>query len=197
VDVGLGFRAHSGWAALVAIAENDRRLVVVERGRVEMIEEPWQKHPYHAAEDMDTAAARDLIRRGTRVADRLARIGMEAALERQIRLGHRVSACAVLTSGPMPDWSVEEITAVHFRMHKAEGALFKDALARAADACGLRLLRIPEKDLGAVAAKTVRTPAASLVSRIAALRKTAGPPWGKDQKDAALAGLVALRARPM
>jgi len=31
----------------------------------------------------------------------------------------------------MPDWSTDEILAVHFRMHKAEGELFRDALVRA------------------------------------------------------------------
>ena len=40
-------------------------------------------------------------------------------------------------ANPMPDWSVEEILAVHFRMHKAEGVLFRDALVEAANACGL------------------------------------------------------------
>ena len=31
---------------------------------------------------------------------------------------------------------------------------------------------------------------------IAALGKTAGPPWGKDQKSATLAAMVALQGRP-
>jgi hypothetical protein len=34
-----------------------------------------------------------------------------------------VTACAVLVANPMPDWSIEEILGVHFRMHKAEGVL--------------------------------------------------------------------------
>jgi len=36
------------------------------------------------------------------------------------------------------------------------------------------------------------TPASSLASTMATLGKSVGPPWGKDQKDAALAALVAL-----
>jgi len=28
----------------------------------------------------------------------------------------------------MPDWSTDEILAVHVRMHKAEGELFRDVL---------------------------------------------------------------------
>jgi hypothetical protein len=54
-------------------------------------------------------------------------------------------------------------------------------LARAGEACGLRLVTIPEKLL------------ARDVQQISALGKVDGPPWGKDQKDAALAALVALQ----
>jgi hypothetical protein len=95
----------------------------------------------------------------------------------------------------MPDWSVEEILAVHFRMHKAEGSLFRDALVRAGKACELRLVEIPEKTLAPHAEAALGIPAGSLAKEIAKLGKTAGPPWGKDQKEAALAALVALRGR--
>jgi hypothetical protein len=78
-------------------------------------------------------------------------------------------------------------------MHKAEGVLFRDALVRAADACGLRLAAIPEKLLTQRAEKALAMPASALMKRIAKLGKTIGSPWGKDQKDAALAAMVALQ----
>jgi hypothetical protein len=52
-----------------------------------------------------------------------------------------ITACAVLMANPCPIELIEEILAVHFRMHKAEG-LFRDALVQAA-ARGLRLVAIP------------------------------------------------------
>jgi len=93
----------------------------------------------------------------------------------------------------MSDWSVEEILAVHFRMHKAEGVLFRDALVRAAKECGLRQVEIPEKMLMPHAERALGTPAGSLAKEIARLGKAVGAPWGKDQKEAALAAMVALR----
>ena len=39
----------------------------------------------------------------------------------------------------MPDWSTDEILAVHVRMHKAEGELFRDVLVAGASACDLEL----------------------------------------------------------
>ena len=39
------------------------------------------------------------------------------------------------------------------------------------------------------------SPASGLAKKIATLGKPIGPPWGKDQKDAALAALVAMQER--
>ncbi len=102
-------------------------------------------------------------------------------------------ACAVLMGDPMPEWTVEEILAVHFRMHKAEGVMFREALARAGGACGLKFVGIPEKQLDQHAQRALATPASRVKKTIALLGKSVGPPWGKDQKDAALAALIALR----
>jgi hypothetical protein len=90
---------------------------------------------------------------------------------------------------------VDEILAVHFRMHRAEGALFRDALVRATEQCGLSLVPIPEKLLAKHAEQTLAIPISELAKEIAALGKAVGPPWGKDQKDAALAALVAVTDR--
>ncbi len=84
---------------------------------------------------------------------------------------------------------------MHFRMHKAEGVLFREALARAAGACGVRVVEIPEKLLDEHANKMLATPVSSPRKRIETLGKSVGPPWGKDQKDAALAALIALQGR--
>jgi hypothetical protein len=100
----------------------------------------------------------------------------------------------VLVGDPMPAWSVEEILAVHPRMHRAEGVLFRDALLGAAKACGLRQVAVPHKQVLPHAESRLRTRGGRLEKQIAILGKSVGPPWGKDQKDAALAALVALRA---
>ena len=81
----------------------------------------------------------------------------------------------------MPDWTIEQIRSVHVRMHKAEGVLFPAALIAAAEACDLNVAAIPEKELPA-----------SFNDAITTLGKSAGPPWGKDQKTAALAAMIVL-----
>ena len=198
MKVAFGMKAHSGWAALVVLGKHGGEFQVVDRRRLELVEEQeasWAKQPYHAAERLKGAKARDLVKRGLVAARRIAVQEMRAAANRARRSGHEVAACAVLVSEPMPDWTVDEILAVHFRMHKAEGVLFRDALARAARACGLRFLGIPEKQLDELAERALATSVSRLRKTVASLGKAVGPPWGKDQKDASIAAMIALQGR--
>ncbi|HAF24246.1 MAG TPA: hypothetical protein DCK93_15290 [Blastocatellia bacterium] len=198
MKVAFGMKAHSGWAALVVLGTRSGELQVVDRCRMELVEKDeasWAKQPYHAAERLNAGDARDLVRQRLVTARRIAVREMRTVVKRAREAGHEVAACAVLVVDPMPDWTVDEILAVHFRMHKAEGVLFRDALARAARACGLRLLRVPEKQLHEHAERALATSVNSLRKTIASLGKSVGPPWGKDQKDAALAAMIALQGQ--
>ena len=188
-----GFKAHSGWAALVVLGTHDGELEVLERSRVELVEEEWAKQPYHAAEELNPAEARKVVKRGIDSARRIALREMRSALIRTRESGFEVQSCGLIVGSPMPDWSVDEILAVHFRMHKAEGVLFRDVLAKAADECHLRVVPTPEKSLLQHAQTALKTDATRLSQRLAALGKLVGPPWSKDQKEATLAAMIALQ----
>jgi hypothetical protein len=196
--VALGLKAHSGWAALVALAEHGDAVEVVERRRVALVDEAdayWAKQPYHAAEGLEPEEARALVERGIASAHAHAERELRDAAARAREAKHEIAACVVLTSEPMPAWSVAEILAVHFRMHRAEGVLFREALARAAERCALPLVAIVEKQLPDVAIRALGQPRAGLEKAVAALGAKVGAPWGKDQKEAALAAWVGLRTR--
>jgi hypothetical protein len=199
VKIALGLRAHSGWAALVALGALGKELAVIDRRRLELVDAgdaAWAKQPYHAAEGLEPADARDVVERAIAAARRHAAREIRAAAERARAAGHEIAACAVLMGDRLPAWSVEEILAVHFRMHKAEGVLFREALAEAAERAGLPLAPLREKDLPALAARALGAPADELARTLAALGRPLGPPWGRDQKDAALAAWLALRGAP-
>jgi hypothetical protein len=198
MKVAFGLKAHSGWAALVVLGKGSGELQVVDRRRVELVEKDdvsWAKQPYHAAERLSAGDARMLVERGVASARRIAVREIRMAVKRAGEAGHDVAACAVLAGDPMPDWAVDEILAVHFRMHKAEGVLFRDALSRAARTCALTLVEVPEKQLDEHAERALDTSLNSARKTIASLGKSVGAPWGKDQKDATLAAMIALQGR--
>jgi hypothetical protein len=171
----LGWKTHSGWAALVVIAAEGDEIEVLDRRRIELVgpnDPRTAKAPYHAAEALGESAARELVTGAIAFAAQSAQREMRAALERARAAKLAVETCAVLAGTPMPAWTIEEIRAVHFRMHKAEGLMWSDAILAAATACAQ-----PKR----------------AAERIARLGKTLGPPWGADQKQAAHAAWLALR----
>lgn len=194
MKVALGFKAHSGWAALVVIGNTGKELRVVDRRRLELVDSgsSWAKQPYHAAQGLAISDAQTLIKRATDATYQRAQREMLATIKSLRKHEHEILACAVLVPSLMPEWSVAEILAVHFRMHKAEGVLFPDALAAAAEKCGLNLTRIPEKQLSEEAERRLAAPLTDLTKQVMKLGKTVGPPWGKDQKNATLAALIGL-----
>ncbi|HEV7684495.1 MAG TPA: hypothetical protein VGO68_20460 [Pyrinomonadaceae bacterium] len=194
-EAAFGLKAHSGWAALVVLGSLDGEVQVLERSRMELIEAEWQKQPYHAAEELSPAEARTLVKSGINAVRRITLREMKRAVKRVREYGFEVRTCAVLVGSPMPNWSVAEILAVHFRMHKAEGVLFREVLAAAARACDLKLAAVPEKILLEYAASALATRASSLLAKVGALGKSVGAPWGKDQKDATIAAMIALHGQ--
>jgi hypothetical protein len=183
VKVAAGWKAHSGWAALVVVGFDGKAWHLLERGRVALVApgtEAWAKQPFHAAEGLESEAAQAQVQRAVEAARRITEGEVRGLMARLDARGHRLAGGAVLVGAPLPAWSLEQILAVHVRMHQAEGALFPAALAHGLEACGLPAARVPEKGL--------QPP----VEPLARLGRTAGPPWGADQKKAAWAAITAF-----
>src|SRR2546426_380246 len=96
MEVTFGMKAHSGWAALVVLGKRDSDFVVVDRRRIELVEDDWAKQPYHAAEELEPAAAREVVKRGVLAAHRIAVREMRAAVKRERTRKNEVTACSVL-----------------------------------------------------------------------------------------------------
>ena len=77
-------------------------------------------------------------------------------------------------------------------MHQAEGELFREVLVAGARSCGLVVTSLREKSALDEAATMLGLSRTHLEARLATLGKTVGPPWGKDQKEAAAVAIVAL-----
>ena len=189
--VAIGLKARTGRAVLVALGEGAHEPQFIERSQIQLLPD-GAFAPYHAAEGLAAADARESVRRSITDAHRLAASGLREAARRVAEAGHELSGCAVLVGTGMPDWSTDEILAVHVRMHKAEGELFRDVLVAGARACDLEPTTLPDKSALEDASTKLGLTRARLDALLAALGKAAGPPWGKDQKEAAAGALVAL-----
>src|SRR2546422_5053230 len=114
--VALGLKARTGRAALVAVAGDVREPQFVERSQIPLLPEgDWA--PYHAAEGLAPADARESVTRSIASAHRLAASGIREAAQRLTAAGYEGCGCAVLVGTGMPDWGTDEVLAVHVPMH--------------------------------------------------------------------------------
>jgi len=190
--VALGFRVHTGWAALLA-AELPVRLpvlTVVDRRRVEMIEGHDADAPpfvYHAATKLPFEAAKQLIQESTAMAQRRAQESLSKILRELRERGHDVVATALIGANRALTSPLEKILAAHALIHAAEGELFRGAILRASEALGVPASMVPAGELYARAAKAQGSPEATLRRHLQQAGRSAGRPWAQDQKEALLA----------
>ncbi len=179
----LASRAHSGWAALVAVAGAIDAPRVLERRRIIIADPdtPGSKQPYHAAAELPFPQAEALVLRAVESSRALAVEAISAAVKALRSRGHEVAGCGVLLGSGQALPGLEKVLASHALIHTAEGQMFRDVLVWAATECGLPVMGVREKSLDAAS-----------LHAIGSLGKLIGPPWTQDQKYATVAALTAL-----
>jgi hypothetical protein len=185
--IGIGFRVHSGWAMMVAVAGSPDRPVIVDRQRIQFSD---TAQPYHAARDLGAIRGRVFLEECRKASNALAAPALEASIKRVG--GDRVRGCAVLMGSGRPSATLEATLASHAAIHTAEGVFFREIVIHAAESCGLSARRIKEKELLDLASREFKTSVDDLVRGLNELSKVLGPPWTQDHKFAALAGWLVL-----
>ena len=191
----LGFRAHTGWAAVVGLTGPAAAPVVVCRHRLVLVPDGVPADLYHIARRHDSAAAAELVRAGTEAVTAAAAGRLCEVLAEQTAAGRQVVTCSVLVGTARLPASLEAILASHALLHTAEGVLFREALLDAGQASGLRVAAIPEREVWHLAAAALGLEPDVLAERVLELGRAMGPPWGQDQKTAAVAAWMALATR--
>ena len=193
--VALGFRAHSGWAAMVALRDPVAAPLVVQRRRVELMDRGTSlcaAQPYHAAEKMVLDEARTFLTECEEVAGALAEKAVRDAVAELAAKGYTVAGASILMGSGRPAKSLEATLASHTMIHTAEGDFFRHALHTACDCCGLAVSPIKEKQAWDRAANILPISREDLQCRIAELGKSVGPPWRQDEKLCALVSWIVL-----
>lgn len=184
----IGFSSHSGWAAMVVIGEQAEAPKVLGRSRVLLIDEqdPESKQPYHAVEFLCVEEATGRLDGYLEVARNMASAALQAQCAELKRQTTSVRSIGIIESSSRKQISLSSILASHALIHAAEGDHFRNALSAAAELLRLRVRRVRACDLDAYAVKQLRRPLDRAVGRIDKLGRDLGPPWGADQKKAAL-----------
>jgi hypothetical protein len=190
----IGFRVHSGWAALVAVTGPLKTLNVIDRRHLTLAAPSIKGsvQPYHAAEPMPFADAEWLIQRCIDSSRTLAFLELRKALDDLHRKGYRATACGLLLASgrPLPDLAAT--LASHALIHTAEGELFREAVTHATERCEIPILKLKERELLDHAAARFGISAAALPHRLTEIGRTLGTPWRQDEKYGALAAALAL-----
>jgi hypothetical protein len=194
----LGFAPHSGWAVVVALGGAADGPRVLARERIELcdLEQLSSRQPYHAAAQLPPAEAQPLLARFAASALRLATEAI-GELTRALRAaGAEPRSAGLLAAAGRTLPTLEAVLASHALIHAAEGEHFREALRLGCQAAGLAVTRVPRRELAVQAAATLKMAEPQLSAALAALGRDSGPPWGADQKSAALiAWLLLSRAQ--
>ena len=192
--VTVGLRAHTGWAVAVSLAGPPDGPVVVDRRRLDLTDPELPRQAFHVAADLDRAAAADLVERAAASAEVIAERALRQLVAELRAGGHRVAGTGVALGRGRPPGTLDRILASHPAMHAAEGELYREVLVRAGESCALPVTGVPERDLPGHAAAGLGIPVSELRLRLVELGRACGPPWGQDQRSAALAAWLALLA---
>lgn len=164
---------------------------VVERRRITFATGD-ERMVYHRAAELPAAEAPALVARVRAAVEVNAAEAVKVMVADLARAGRPVSAAVVPTAGLKLPARIEDIVRVHARMHAAEGELYRDIVAAACAGLGLKVHRVVERELFALASDRIGTSEAVLKARVQAMGAALGPPWSEDQKLAMLAALVHL-----
>jgi hypothetical protein len=184
----IGFSPHSGWAALVVLGGSAAAPDLLARSRVQLIDaqDPESKQPYHAVESLCVEEATGRLDGYMAVATRLARDCIRAQSEEVQARGFVIRSVGIIDSSSRKQVSLPSILASHALIHAADGDHFRNALFVAAEQCRLPVSRIPAKELEAHATQCLHGPVSRILETVNKLGLGKGPPWGADQKKAAL-----------
>ena len=195
-QAALGFRAHSGWTALIAVCADRGSPAVLARRRVHLVETFTYefRQPYHTAKKMPPDEGREFISRMQEEARRFAYRAIRDVQSELQKQGLKLTRCGLLLASGKALPGLDKILASHALIHTADGELFREALLHESKRCGLQDFTIKEKELLDRAGQVLRVKPKELMRRATELGRSFGAPWSQDEKFATLAAWLASKA---
>jgi hypothetical protein len=196
-QAALGFRAHSGWTSLVAIALEDGSPMVLLRQRPHLVKIFTYecRQPYHTAEKAPRSESRGVISRIQAEARGLAYSAIRSVQKKLLTEGYELKFCGLLLASGRPLPSLAQILASHALIHTADGELFRNVLLHACKRCGIETFTAKESELMGLSPEELGLQPEEIKRRLADLGIGLGPPWTQDEKLASLIAWTSLARR--
>jgi hypothetical protein len=190
----LGFRMHSGWGVLVAVAGDADSVEIVERKRIVVTDAgmPGAIQPYHHAANLKIQESESYLANCAAVSERLAVAAIEHVIHELDLREYRIVGSAVLLASGRALPPLPKILAAHPLIHTAEGEFFRAAIRNACARLKISVEAIRERELEDRVKAAFGSSTSRVQSRLENAGRSIGPPWNKDHKAAALAALIAL-----
>ncbi len=127
----IGVRMHSGWGALVAVANSGGAMEVLERRRVAVTTPgtPGVSQPYHFAKKLELAEAEKFLGNSFAASKRLALAAVQDVVGELRDRQYRVIGSAVLLASGRALPPLAKILASHALIHAAEGEFFREVFS--------------------------------------------------------------------
>ncbi len=160
---------------------------MLARARIQTCPTGLPGEAYHAASRVDPARARGVIAAVERAAEKAVLVEVQALARMLKQKGYELAAGGVpgTLTAQRP---LASILKVHALLHKAEGELYREALAAGCEAAGLSVRRFAP----GAALELLQGLAPATEGRLADWGKVLGPPWTRDEREAAAAAWFAL-----
>ena len=160
----IGISVHTGWAACVVVGGSPAKPEIIASEVIEILGDS-ERFCFHMAEQMKRADAEKWIAQVRKKATANAKQALATLVTKEVRV------CAIVAkAGAVLD--LDKVLASHSLIHAAEGHFYRDVLR---EACSIPVQLVPPSSLDP--------------SRIG---KLTAPPWGRDQKLAALAAWTVM-----
>src|SRR5579864_6744859 len=145
----LGFRMHSGWGVLGAVAGDPDSVEIVDRRRI-VVTDPGMRgatQPYHHAANLKILESESHLANCAAVSERMAVAAIEHVIhELDLRECRIVGSAVLLASGrPLPP--LAKILTAHPLIHTAEGEFFRTAIRNACARLKMPVQAIREREL--------------------------------------------------
>ena len=185
----VGFRAHSGWTALVAVSLEKGVPTVLSRQRLQLVETFSFKfrQPFHTAETMRFEDANKFISAVRVAAEHIAYRSLHTVRLDLRKRGYQLDRVGLLLASGKPLPELEKILQSHALIHTADGELFRQVLRHASTRCGMQITCTKERGLLERCTEVFSLKPPELLRRVTELGRPFGSPWSQDEKFATLA----------